>query len=185
MLLMQAFLLCCGLVVTARPVGRLELSDVRLQCQDARKCNYSLTISERLDASNAILRKHCQFSITTAKDELPASNVSFKDMKCAALPQDRISGVWNEKGFITLAVTNVEKAQDEYFTYDRDQIEVAPSVDQNEDPSHKMDDISQRSANPVTPIAQQTEIPNKHTESWTVERLNRRKFSYLRKSQKI
>lgn len=161
-----------GLAVAAHPVCRWVLYDLRLECQGANKCILFFRIAEQQPATNIELPKEdCHLSITAAEDGQPASNTSFTNMVCAALPQYRVDGVWNEKRSITLAVTNIEKSQCTFFSYDRDQIEMVKI----EDPTYKINNLSQRSANAAAPVAHKAQSPDKHAESWTVEAFNRGK----------
>ncbi|KAJ0388024.1 hypothetical protein COL922a_001007 [Colletotrichum nupharicola] len=118
-------LLLAGLAVQAlalpaapiEPVQDLGAGDwsmlhFRRACaEDQSSCEYSFSLTEFA----ATEPKHCSFTIQA--DKRPAYQTGFSLAKCPEAAEYSVNGGWNDLGFVTLSVINVEKSLISWFSY--------------------------------------------------------------------
>ncbi|KAI8241750.1 hypothetical protein K4K55_011843 [Colletotrichum sp. SAR 10_96] len=83
----------------------------RACAEDQSSCNYSFAITEFASKEP----KHCSFTIKA--DGRPAYQTGFSLAKCPEAAEYSINGGWNDLGFVTLSVINVEKSLISWFSY--------------------------------------------------------------------
>ncbi|KAJ0381513.1 hypothetical protein COL26b_000191 [Colletotrichum chrysophilum] len=86
----------------------------RACAEDQSSCDYSFSITEFASKEP----KYCQFRIKA--DGRPAYQTGFSLIKCPEVAEYSINGGWNDLGFFTLSVINVEKSLISWFSYKDD-----------------------------------------------------------------
>ncbi|KAJ5015073.1 hypothetical protein K4K57_000654 [Colletotrichum sp. SAR 10_99] len=107
-------------IAPAEPARDLNAEDwsmlhFRRACaEDQSSCDYSFSITEFASKEP----KYCQFRIKA--DGRPAYQIGFSLIKCPEVAEYSINGGWNDLGFVTLSVIDVEKSLISWFSYKDD-----------------------------------------------------------------